>query len=558
MRKLFLLMIISLLPNFLKAQDVSPEERAALMAFYYATDGPNWINNTNWGTAAPVATWYGVSAFFDEVYGISLVNNGLSGDIPPEIGVFTEMRGLYLSNNQLTSIPPEIANCTQLGWCDLSHNNFSGPITPEIFKAGNMIDLNLSHNEFSGELPVEIGTPTSVTWMNLSHNQFSGSIPGEIGNLSSTLQSLYLNDNQLTGSIPVELNSMVMLSYMNFSNNQLTGTFTGLPSFYAFPSGYIITNNYFTFEGVEAISTLAAGFGFNINLEYSPQLEFPLTDNEIEVNLTQNVSLDIAALSVNNLGGANNRYEWFKDGVSISGPSTSSVLNLLNITESDLGAYVCHVTNVAITDLTLISEAITLKLPNRAPVVSRPISDRTFTAGFGSASGNVFVVFTDPDGDPLTYSATSSDPGVLDVSMVGSWIIATEMGVGTSLITVTADDGNGGSVSDDFYLTVTPLVRAKNTKSSGNEAINWVEDKPLLSSGFRVFPNPSFGNFIVENNNLSENSILEIVDSNGKTIYKQQLTEFKTPIDLTKNKKGMYFIRLNTDNKKLTEKIIVK
>ena len=40
----------------------SATDRAALAAFYHATDGPNWKNDNNWLTAAPVGLWYGITA----------------------------------------------------------------------------------------------------------------------------------------------------------------------------------------------------------------------------------------------------------------------------------------------------------------------------------------------------------------------------------------------------------------------------------------------------------------------------------------------------------------
>ena len=36
-------------------------ERAALVALYNATDGPNWSRRDNWLTDQPLSTWYGVS-----------------------------------------------------------------------------------------------------------------------------------------------------------------------------------------------------------------------------------------------------------------------------------------------------------------------------------------------------------------------------------------------------------------------------------------------------------------------------------------------------------------
>ena len=36
-------------------------DREALVALYNATDGPNWRNNTNWLSDAPMGEWHGVT-----------------------------------------------------------------------------------------------------------------------------------------------------------------------------------------------------------------------------------------------------------------------------------------------------------------------------------------------------------------------------------------------------------------------------------------------------------------------------------------------------------------
>lgn len=57
---------------------------AALTAFYFATGGPDWLDDTNWLRDAPLETWHGVEATPDglDVQGLSLFNNRLSGPIP--------------------------------------------------------------------------------------------------------------------------------------------------------------------------------------------------------------------------------------------------------------------------------------------------------------------------------------------------------------------------------------------------------------------------------------------------------------------------------------------
>ena len=44
-----------------RAQTGVDTDRAALEAFYDATGGASWTNNTNWKTAAPLDEWHGVT-----------------------------------------------------------------------------------------------------------------------------------------------------------------------------------------------------------------------------------------------------------------------------------------------------------------------------------------------------------------------------------------------------------------------------------------------------------------------------------------------------------------
>ena len=39
----------------------SAADRAALVALYEATDGPNWTNNAKWLSEAPLGEWYGIT-----------------------------------------------------------------------------------------------------------------------------------------------------------------------------------------------------------------------------------------------------------------------------------------------------------------------------------------------------------------------------------------------------------------------------------------------------------------------------------------------------------------
>jgi len=84
------------------------QDYEALKALYEAIDGDNWKNNTGWdlsGNVSVTRNWVGVTVRNGRVVSMSLSHNRLSGDIPPEIGNLTNLRWLYLGNNQLTTLP---------------------------------------------------------------------------------------------------------------------------------------------------------------------------------------------------------------------------------------------------------------------------------------------------------------------------------------------------------------------------------------------------------------------------------------------------------------------
>ena len=90
---------------------------------------------------------------------------------------------------------------------------------------------------------------------------------------------------------------------------------------------------------------------------------------------------------------------------------------------------------------------------NRAPVAAGVIPPLDLVEG-ESSTVDVSSFFSDPDGDDLTYSASSSDNAVLTVSVSGSNVTATAVAVGTVAVTITATDPGGLSASHVVTVTV--------------------------------------------------------------------------------------------------------
>ena len=122
------------------AQPTPETDREALVALYNATGGPNWYYNENWLSDAPIGEWQGVTTDHNgRVIVLHLSQNGLSGEIPPELGNLASLEGLDLHDNDLSGeIPPELGSLANLENLDLHENDLSGEIPPEL---GNLASL---------------------------------------------------------------------------------------------------------------------------------------------------------------------------------------------------------------------------------------------------------------------------------------------------------------------------------------------------------------------------------------------------------------------------------
>ena len=111
--------------------------------------------------------------------------------------------------------------------------------------------------------------------------------------------------------------------------------------------------------------------------------------------------------------------------------------------------------------------------PNQVPTVSSAIADATIVNERGTKQVSLSGVFSDADADALTVTATSSHEAVAteNVAPDHSSLTVNAQARGTTTITVTADDGNGGTVSDTFTVRVkaAPTVASSISDISGLE-----------------------------------------------------------------------------------------
>ena len=367
-----LLTVICLLASLSKSfpQAANGQDSIALVNLYDSTNGAGWKTKTNWLSAQPLSTWYGVTTVSGRVTNLDLSNNNLVGSIPTSIGNFSNLQQLKLIYNQLTgSIPSEIGNLTNLIIFDVSGNQLTGNIPVEIGNLSNLEELHIDLNQLTGSIPSELGNLLNlkICWLRnqltgsipsslgnlaqlqqleLSENQLTGSIPSSLGNLSQLIL-LALDRNQLSGNIPSSLGNLSNLTTLNLAGNKLSGT---VPlSFNNLSAAYIsIHANDLTFSGMEQFASNNTG-------SYSPQAPIPLYN--------QNNTLSVAA------GGtpSNDTFRLYRNGV----------LDTMQIGDSTFpitatGKYNMVVTNSIAIELTLYTDTL--------DIASLPITLSSFAA----------------------------------------------------------------------------------------------------------------------------------------------------------------------------------
>ncbi len=96
---------------------------------------------------------------------------------------------------------------------------------------------------------------------------------------------------------------------------------------------------------------------------------------------------------------------------------------------------------------------VTVAVSNQAPQPVGTIPAVSVTAG-QTAAVDLTAYFTDPDGDALTYTASSSNPGVATVAVAGSTLTIRGGAQGTATITVVAEDPGGLTAAQAISVTV--------------------------------------------------------------------------------------------------------
>jgi hypothetical protein len=206
-----------------------------LQQLYTSTNGPYWLNNTNWNFTninkynPCKQEWYGLAVrcfpqIATGVLRIDLSANNLTGTLPPVVTNFTYLTTFVVSKNFLHGKLPFFRNTGFLVNIAFNENSFTGSI-PD-----NMIGINYDlffsfeakHNQLVGTIPDWMFTRFDMHFIELGGNFLSGTLSPLVGNLTS-LRYLQLYDNGFHGTVPQNISKLTKLEWLALEDNAFSG-----------------------------------------------------------------------------------------------------------------------------------------------------------------------------------------------------------------------------------------------------------------------------------------------------------------------------------------------
>ena len=163
------------------------------------------------------------------------------------------------------------------------------------------------------------------------------------------------------------------------------------------------------------------------------------------------VSLDVGSY-FNDPDGDALAYSATTSNPAVASPTVSgSTLTIAGVSEGSAAVTITATDPGGLTATQNV--AVTVQRPNAAPTVSGAIPSQEIEAG-GEVSVNLADYFRDPDGDALTFSASSSNTGVATVQVAGSIMTIAGAAPGNATVTAMATDPGDLSASQTVMVTV--------------------------------------------------------------------------------------------------------
>ncbi|KAJ1384360.1 Leucine-rich repeat-containing N-terminal, plant-type [Sesbania bispinosa] len=159
------------------------------------------------------------------VAGIDLNHANITGSLPYELGLLTDLALFHINSNDFCgSLPTSFRNLHLLNELDISGNRFSGPFPEVVLDIPSLKYLDIRFNEFHGNIPSSL-FDLKLDALFINNNKFQFFLPENLGN--SSVSVVVLANNDIRGGLPSCLYKMKdTLNEIIIMNSGLMGCLT--------------------------------------------------------------------------------------------------------------------------------------------------------------------------------------------------------------------------------------------------------------------------------------------------------------------------------------------
>ncbi|MGF7140198.1 T9SS type A sorting domain-containing protein [Roseimarinus sediminis] len=324
------------------------QDSLALVAFYNATDGPNWKSNQDGFSINDLSD--NVLEYHTDIYPNAGMGKWLEGPVKDWFGVLLEKQ--------------QLGNTTDSVWRVIH-------LLPTISRR------SAGDNNLKGYVPKEVGLLTALKWFKVNGNiGLKGTeLPDEL--FQENLEAIDIEGVYFSGILSEAFRNCINLSFCNLRYNLLDS----IPTFdfwtpeqiveHYGPSGdaFYVYNNQISFANWEASVKYFQTFSNPGDIKYEArQLTNMGREREIIVSPGEKVTLST------NVGGENGEYKWYKKGFNTYKSGSEYTIN--SVSASDTGEYKALVVNelVRLNDLNVdyvnsFSKPIYVRFTPSTPVI---------------------------------------------------------------------------------------------------------------------------------------------------------------------------------------------
>eukprot|EP00981_Chlorochromonas_danica_P011448 scaffold4011_cov197-Ochromonas_danica.AAC.30 len=179
--------------------------------------------------------------------GLSIESNYWTGSIPQALTNLSALLALRMSNCLLTgTIPVGFGGQNNtMSYLDVNYNFISGNIPEDVFLSTELNGVVLNDNLLLGSLSEGLAQISALSFLLLDHNHFHGSVPSQ-QDQREALWHLSLGNNLLSGELTASLTNLPNLNLLRLDCNLLTGPLYFLSENQSRIDHFNISSNYFS------------------------------------------------------------------------------------------------------------------------------------------------------------------------------------------------------------------------------------------------------------------------------------------------------------------------